>query len=129
MATPGIEPGTHGFSVLSKGFSQQVIVDTLKRGQLVWSFAVGEMVQEIREEVEKLTMRWTETVRVGDFAYQVVIEPDPEDGGYVIECPVIPGCASQGETQRRSLRDDPGCDCRVFGGRRRAEGGGGCHGD
>ena len=81
----------------------KVIVDTLKRGQLVWSFAVGEMVQAIREEVGKLTMKWTETVRVGDFAYQVVIEADTEDGGYVVECPVIPGCASQGETREEAL--------------------------
>ncbi len=30
--------------------------------------------------------------------YPVVITPDPEDGGFVAECPSIPGCVSQGDT-------------------------------
>ncbi|HKZ63307.1 MAG TPA: type II toxin-antitoxin system HicB family antitoxin [Thermoplasmata archaeon] len=39
---------------------------------------------------------------------KVVIEPDPEDGGYVASCPALPGCHSQGETiaeARRNIRD------------------------
>lgn len=32
----------------------------------------------------------------------VVITPD-ENGGYVVECPVIPGCISQGETREEAL--------------------------
>ena len=31
-------------------------------------------------------------------AYTVVFEPDPEDGGYVVTCPALPGCISEGET-------------------------------
>ena len=30
---------------------------------------------------------------------QVVIYPDPEDGGWVAEFPSLPGCISQGETK------------------------------
>jgi predicted RNase H-like HicB family nuclease len=30
---------------------------------------------------------------------QVVIYPDPEDGGWVAEVPSLPGCISQGETK------------------------------
>jgi len=30
--------------------------------------------------------------------YPVVLIPDLEDGGYVAECPAIPGCVSEGET-------------------------------
>lgn len=39
---------------------------------------------------------------------RVVIEPDPEDGGYIASCPALPGCHSQGETlaeARRNIRD------------------------
>ena len=39
---------------------------------------------------------------------KVVIEPDPEDGGYVASCPALPGCHSHGETiaeARRNIRD------------------------
>jgi predicted RNase H-like HicB family nuclease len=32
----------------------------------------------------------------------VVLIPD-ETGGYVVECPVIPGCISQGDTREEAL--------------------------
>lgn len=32
----------------------------------------------------------------------VVLIPD-EDGGYVVQCPVIPGCISQGDTREEAL--------------------------
>lgn len=32
------------------------------------------------------------------WAFTVVIEPDPDDGGYVVHCPDLKGCWSQGET-------------------------------
>ncbi len=31
-------------------------------------------------------------------SFKVIVEEDKEDGGYVIECPALPGCASQGDT-------------------------------
>lgn len=34
---------------------------------------------------------------------QVIIYPDPEDGGYVVEVPSLPGCVSQGETREEAL--------------------------
>ncbi len=30
--------------------------------------------------------------------FEVVIREDKEDGGYVVNCPALPGCNSQGET-------------------------------
>ncbi len=33
---------------------------------------------------------------------QVIIEPD-ETGGYVVSCPSLPGCVSQGETWEETL--------------------------
>lgn len=94
---------TDGETIFVLTDDPKVIVDTLRKGKLVWSFAIGKVVQEITEAVEKVMMKWTETVRVGEFAYQVIIEPDTEDGGYVVECPAIPGCASQGETRQEAL--------------------------
>lgn len=37
--------------------------------------------------------------------YPVVITPDLEDGGFVVECPAIPGCVSQGETIEEALEN------------------------
>jgi len=35
--------------------------------------------------------------------YTVVITPDTEDGGFVAECPEIPGCVSEGETLEEAM--------------------------
>jgi predicted RNase H-like HicB family nuclease len=34
---------------------------------------------------------------------QVILIPDLEDGGYVVEVPSLPGCYSQGETEEEAL--------------------------
>ena len=36
--------------------------------------------------------------------YRVLIEQD-EDGGFVAECPSLPGCISQGETRNEALKN------------------------
>jgi predicted RNase H-like HicB family nuclease len=33
----------------------------------------------------------------------VLLTPDEEDGGYVAECPAIPGCVSEGDTVEVAL--------------------------
>jgi len=35
--------------------------------------------------------------------YPVVLTPDLEDGGFVAECPAIPGCVSEGDTVEEAL--------------------------
>jgi len=35
--------------------------------------------------------------------YPIVITADVEDGGFVAECPAIPGCVSEGETVEEAL--------------------------
>ncbi|MDW7728264.1 MAG: type II toxin-antitoxin system HicB family antitoxin [Candidatus Methanoperedens sp.] len=35
--------------------------------------------------------------------FEVVIREDKEDGGYVVSCPALPGCHSQGETVKEAL--------------------------
>ena len=32
------------------------------------------------------------------YNFKVMLEPDEESGGYVVTCPSLPGCYSQGET-------------------------------
>ncbi|RPI03119.1 MAG: type II toxin-antitoxin system HicB family antitoxin [Zetaproteobacteria bacterium] len=36
------------------------------------------------------------------YDYKVILEPD-ETGGYVVSCPSLPGCYSQGETVGEAL--------------------------
>jgi predicted RNase H-like HicB family nuclease len=35
--------------------------------------------------------------------YPVVITEDSEDGGYLAECPAIPGCVSEGDTVEEAM--------------------------
>ena len=37
--------------------------------------------------------------------FKIVLEEDPEDGGYVVSCPSLPGCHSQGDTKREALKN------------------------
>ena len=37
--------------------------------------------------------------------YKVVIEPDMESGGYVVYCPTLRGCVSEGETIGEALEN------------------------
>ena len=30
--------------------------------------------------------------------YTILLEPDPEEGGYTVTVPALPGCITQGET-------------------------------
>lgn len=35
--------------------------------------------------------------------YPIVVTPDTEDGGFVAECPAIPGCISEGDTIEEAI--------------------------
>ncbi len=37
--------------------------------------------------------------------FKVVIEEDEEAGGYVVSCPSLPGCFSQGDTTEEALEN------------------------
>ena len=37
--------------------------------------------------------------------FNVFLEEDPEDGGFIIECPALPGCASQGDTVEEAVEN------------------------
>jgi len=39
------------------------------------------------------------------WGFAVVIEPDLDDGGYVVHCPALKGCWSQGETVDEALHN------------------------
>lgn len=35
--------------------------------------------------------------------FTVVLEPDPDDGGFTVLVPALPGCVTQGETREQCL--------------------------
>ena len=42
-------------------------------------------------------------MKVYDFTF--VLEPDEDQGGYVVSCPSLPGCYSQGDTIDEALEN------------------------
>ena len=37
------------------------------------------------------------------YDFKILIEPDEDSGGFVVSCPSLPGCYSQGDTIEESL--------------------------
>ena len=47
---------------------------------------------------------WVETEgREENMIFKVILRPDPEDGGFNISCPALPGCHSQGDTEDEAI--------------------------
>ena len=94
---------TDGESIFVLTSNKKTILDTLKEGQLVFSIALGKIVQELNGEVKSFCMERSYNVLVKGQKYKVILHPDFEDGGYWIECPSLAGCASQGDTVEEAL--------------------------
>ena len=39
------------------------------------------------------------------YGFKVLLEPDEEAGGYVVSCPALPGCYTQGDTVDQALEN------------------------
>jgi predicted RNase H-like HicB family nuclease len=37
--------------------------------------------------------------------FKVILRPDPEDGGFNVSCPALPGCHSQGDTEGEAIEN------------------------
>ena len=94
---------TDGETVFVLTKDKGVIIDTLRKGQLVFSIALGEIMESLKGELIALSKEKKYSVSVRGKKYSVTLHPDTEDGGYWIECPSLPGCASQGDTLEEAL--------------------------
>jgi len=87
--------------VLTK--DKKVIIDTLKSGQVIFSIALGEIVEDLKGQIVDLQKEKKYEVMVKGKRYPVILHTDTEDGGFWVECPSLPGCASQGDTVEEAL--------------------------
>lgn len=94
---------TDGETIFVITGDKKQIIDTLKSGQIVFSIALGEIMRDLKGDVLSLQKERRYAVTVRKKKYQVVLHPDTEDGGYWVECPALPGCASQGDTVEEAL--------------------------
>jgi len=40
---------------------------------------------------------------MSEYTYTIILEPDPEEGGYTVTVPALPGCVTQGETIEEAI--------------------------
>ena len=94
---------TDGETIFILAEKDKVILDTLAKGQLVMAIAIGEIIESLKGEVKKISREKEYKVSVMGKSYNVILHPDLEDGGFWVECPALPGCASQGDTVEEAL--------------------------
>jgi predicted RNase H-like HicB family nuclease len=94
---------TDGETIFVLTNKDREIIDTLKKGQYVFAIAIGELINDLKGKTSKMTMDRVYMVRVSKKEFKVILHPDPEDGGYWVECPELPGCSSQGDSVEEAL--------------------------
>ncbi len=57
----------------------------------------------MKGEMESMRKDRKYKVKVARKNYEVILHPALEGGGYWVECPTLPGCASQGDTIEEAL--------------------------
>src|SRR5271157_5757007 len=93
---------TNGVDLFVLTVDPQVILDALK-GQFVFSFALGELIDGLKGSIKNLEVPIEEKVFVGENEFTAVLKPDLEDGGYTVTCKEIQAAISQGETIQEAL--------------------------
>lgn len=94
---------TDGETIFVIASAAKAVLDALKSGQLVFSIALGDIIEKTKGEVASFQRDRKYNVAVKGKNYSVLLHPDTEDGGYWVECPTFPGCSSQGDTVEDAL--------------------------
>jgi predicted RNase H-like HicB family nuclease len=94
---------TDGSTTFFLANGHRPLADTLGNREVVLTISLGKAHAEVEAELKKLANKRRYTVVVNGKKYNVMVEPDLEDGGFVVECPALPGCVSQGDTIEETL--------------------------
>ena len=94
---------TDGETIFVLTNKNREIIDTLKKGQFVFTIAIEELINDLKGKTSKITMDRAYMVNVLKRRFKVILHPDLEDGGYWVECPELPGCSSQGDSVEEAL--------------------------
>jgi len=93
---------TNGVDLFILTDDPNAILDALK-GQFVFSFALGQMIDGLKGTIKNLEVPRQEPVFVGGRQFTAVLTPDLEDGGFTVQCKEIPAAISQGDTIQEAL--------------------------
>ena len=97
---------TDGRSLFKLTDDPGVLADLLRRNQHVHVFAVAIKVlcDNVTKGLAKVARSSRHRVEVNGTVYNVRIDPDFVDGGFIAECPRLAGCVTDGETKEEALR-------------------------
>ncbi len=93
---------TDGTEIFVLTHDSKVILDALKE-QLVFSFALGDLIETLKGLLKSLEMSREYTVIVQGMEFTVMLIPDMDDGGYTVRSKEIPAAITQGETVQEAL--------------------------
>ncbi len=93
---------TNGTDLFVLTDQPEVILDTLK-GQFVFSFALGEIIEGLRGTIKSLEVPEELELEVDGKSFGAVLQQDLEDGGYTVTCKEMPAAISQGESIQEAL--------------------------
>ncbi|MCK9374990.1 MAG: MerR family transcriptional regulator [Syntrophobacterales bacterium] len=82
---------------------REKIIDALKQGQLVFSVALGKIIEDLHGEIRRLARSRETKVWVGNRPFTVVLTPDLEDGGFTVQCKEEPAAISHGATEQEAV--------------------------
>lgn len=94
---------TDGETIFVLADKKEKILDALAQGQMVFALAIGELIEELKGELKKISQDRKYKVMVNRKSYDVILHPDTEDGGFWVECSTLAGCSSQGDTLEEAL--------------------------
>jgi len=86
---------------------EQTLIDISKnQGQQVFiQINIAAIDHQLRDCVLRMNTKRVEEVAVGDYAYQVQVEPDEDCGGFVAEVAGLKGCITDGDTVEEVLKN------------------------
>ncbi|MCK5138899.1 MAG: MerR family transcriptional regulator [Thermodesulfovibrionia bacterium] len=94
---------TDGETIFVLTKNQKKIIDTLKSGQLVFSIALGEIVENLKGEVLTIQRERRYDVEVKGKKYSVILYADTDSDGYRMKCFSIHGCTSRGDSVEEAI--------------------------
>jgi len=99
----GLQFITDGDAIFVLSKDNKIILKTLAKGQMIFAVSLGRIIEDLKCETENACRERSHTVSVRRKAYEVVLHPDTEDGGFCVACPSLHGCDSQGDTEEDAL--------------------------
>lgn len=70
---------------------------------IIWAVAVGRLIQETREQTDRLPVGRTEEVQVRGKRYHLDLTYDADSGTYTVQCRELPGAIEQGDTAAEAI--------------------------